>query len=144
MNNEIYIRFEEGMPKGTAQEKGECIKYRIQNGKRVPYIHHYKKDKVASMRRLFELSLMKYRPKQPSEKPIKLEVYFFFDVTNRKLWGKYKTKRPDCDNYIKELKDAMTSVGFWKDDAQVCELKIVKRYSEKATIVIRVEELKDG
>lgn len=141
MTNEIFLHFESGMPTGTAQEKGECIRYRIVDGRRVPYIHHFKKPEVEAMRRIFELSLKKHRPKKPAEGPVRLKVILYFDVKERKLWGKYKTKRPDCDNYVKELKDAMTSVGFWNDDAQVVDLRVVKYYAEKATIFIQWEEL---
>ena len=45
-SNEFYLRFENGMPKGTSQEKGECIRYKISGGRRVPYIHHFKKATI--------------------------------------------------------------------------------------------------
>jgi Holliday junction resolvase RusA-like endonuclease len=141
MKSDFILRFDEGMPKGTAQEKGECIRYKIENGKRVPYIHHFKKDNVDAMRREFELKLKRFRPARPSDAPIRLTVFLFFDIKTKKLWGQYKTKRPDADNYIKELKDAMTTTGFWHDDAQVADLRIVKKYAEKASIYIRVEEM---
>jgi len=85
-----------------------------------------------------------YRPKEPSERPIRLTVCLYFDISKpKKLWGQYKTTRPDCDNYVKEIKDVMTELGFWKDDAQVVDLHVIKRYSEKATIYIQLEELDD-
>lgn len=142
MKNEIALFFENGLPKGTAQEKGERIAYRVINGRRVPYIQHYKKSQVSAMRREFELRLKPFAPKRPSDKPIKLMVVLFFDIkTPKKAWGTYKTTRPDCDNYVKEIKDAMTTTGFWIDDAQVADLRVIKRYAEKGEIYIRVEEL---
>lgn len=144
MKNEIYLRFEEGLPAGTAQVKGECIKYTYKDGKRVPYIHHYKKSNVSVARQLFEYKLKQNRPKEKLTGPIGLHVSFFFAIKRpQKLWGTYKTTRPDLDNYVKELIDAMTSVGFWEDDAQIAELKVSKRYAEKGTIVIRWEELEE-
>lgn len=141
MKNEIILNFENGMPSGTAQEKGECIRYKIVNGRRVPYIHHFKKPEVEAMRRIFELKLKRYRPEKPAGGPVRLKVILYFDIKERKLWGNYKTTRPDCDNYVKELKDAMTTVGFWRDDAQVVDLQVVKRYADKATIFIEWEGL---
>ena len=141
MNNNFFLKFENGMPKGTAQEKGECIRYKISNGKRVPYIHHFKKNTVSAMRQEFELKLKKHRPKEPISGPVRLTDLLYFDVKDRALWGKYKPRRPDCSNFVKELEDAMTSVGFWFDDSQVVELKVAKWYAEKATIWIKVEEL---
>lgn len=140
--HDILLRFPSGMPKGTAQEKGECIRYRITNGKRVPYIHHFKKENIASARKEFEIKLKRFRPATPSTAPIRLQVYLFFDIKGpKKVWGTYKTTRPDCSNFIKELEDAMTACGFWKDDSQVAELKVQKRWASDASIFIRWEEL---
>lgn len=142
MTNSFFLNFENGMPKGSAQQKGECIRYKIMNGKRVPYIHHFKKATVEGMRAEFELKLKRYRPKTTSEAPIKLVIMLYFDIKGpKRLWGTYKTTKPDLDNYAKELIDAMTSVGFWKDDAQVTDLKITKRYAGTASIFIQWEEL---
>ena len=141
MNNNFFLNFENGMPKGTAQEKGERIAYKINNGRRVPYIQHYKKKTIGAVRQEYELKLKRFRPKKPAEGPIKLTAIFYFDVKNRKLWGQPKTTRADCSNIVKELEDAMTAVGFWRDDSQIVELRVAKWYAEKATIYIKVEEL---
>ena len=142
MKLEFYLHFENGMPKGTAQQKGETIKFRRNEaGKLVPYIKHYRTEKVSAERGQFILRMKRYAPKKRIEGPVRLTVLLYFDVKDRKLWGKYKPTRPDCDNYVKEIKDAMTVSRFWKDDNQVVELRVVKRYAEKASIYIRVEEL---
>jgi Holliday junction resolvase RusA-like endonuclease len=144
MKIEFYLHFENGMPKGTAQQKGETIKYRRnQAGKVVPYIKHYRTDKVSAERGLFIYGMKRHAPKEPIEGPVKLAVFLFFDVKDRTLWGKYKPTRPDCDNYVKEIKDAMTASRFWNDDNQVVDLRVVKRYAEKATIYIRLEDPND-
>lgn len=137
MTNEFYLHFDEGMPRTTSQQKGERVIYK--NGK--PVIIHYKKDKVASARHYFILKLKPHRPAEPSLNPIKLTVYFYFDVKNKKLWGKPKASKPDNSNFIKEFEDAMTAVGFWRDDAQVYDLRVVKYYAEKATVLVRYEEV---
>ena len=137
--NTFTINFENGLPKGTAQQKGEAIQYR--NG--VPYIQHYKKDKVSAMRQEFVLRLKRHAPKHPTEKPVFLRVWLCFSVTKKELWGKYKTTRPDADGYIKEFLDAMTDCGFWLDDAQVCRLEIIKTYAERAAITITFGELEE-
>lgn len=144
MKNEIYLKFENGMPKGTSQQKGECIRYKIINGKRIAYIHHFKKENVEAMRKEFEYKLKRYRPAEPYDGPVSLFVIFYYDIkTPKKLWGKYKTKKPDVDNAAKELIDAMTSCRFWHDDAQIADLHLVKYYAEKAAIYIRVEGLEN-
>ena len=144
MKTNITMTFGRGMPTGTAQQKGEQIRYKFVNGKRVPYVHHFKKQSVNDSRVQFIIGLGPYRPKEPSDKPIRLTINLYFDVKNKKLWGQYKTTRPDCDNYVKELTDVMTQLKFWHDDAQVVELKVSKRYADSAWISITVEELKGG
>lgn len=137
MINIFTLNFENGMPKGTAQQKGEAIRYK--NG--APYIQHYKKDKVSAMRQEFALRLKRFAPRNPAAGPVRLYVCFHFDVKDRKLWGKYKTTRPDADNIIKELKDAMTACRFWNDDSQVARLEVVKKYAHTGFIEIEVEDL---
>ena len=148
MKHEFYLHFDQGLPRTTAQEKGETIKYkmvRTQKGiKKVPYIAHFRKPEVEAVRTLFAYKLKPFRPKTPSLLPIKLEIIIYFDVKDKSLWGRYKPTKPDAENFCKELQDVMTLLGWWCDDSQVVDLHIVKYYAEKATIFIRWEELSDG
>lgn len=140
MTQRMILMFENGLPRATAQQRGEKIR-RKANGQ--AYIQHYRKPKVQALRTMLGYQLKRYAPAKPSEAPIRLIVFVGFDVKDKKLWGKYKTTRPDGDNYIKELKDVMTALGFWKDDAQVVDERIVRTYSEKGSITIQLEELKE-
>ena len=141
MKLEFIMRFPDGMPKGTSQQKGEKVGFRKDGS---TYIHHYTKNKVATAATLFALQLKKNRPAKPMEGPIKLFVVFYFNVKRpKKLWGKYKTTKPDTDNYLKLLKDVMTKQGFWTDDAQVADEHVIKRFAEEASIYIRVEEAEE-
>lgn len=137
MNKSFILQFEEGMPKGTAQQKGMAIRYK--NGR--PYIQHYKKDKVDSARQAFIYKLKRYAPATPSESPVRLNIWLCFDVKDRHLWCKYKPTRPDADGYVKEFIDAMGECGFFKDDSQVVDLRVIKTYAEKASIFVQWEEL---
>ena len=144
MKIEMFLNFKT-MPTGTAQLKGERIKYKFQDGRKVPYIDHYRKTEVQAARNQFTIAMKPYRPKQPSDHPIKLTVLLCFDIKRpKKLWGTYKTTRPDCDNYVKEIKDVMTELKFWNDDAQVVDLRVIKRYAEKATIYICMDEIDES
>lgn len=145
MKTEFYLHFPEGLPRATSQEKGEAIRYKRVDGRILPYIDHYRKPKVQALRNELTLKMKRYRPEQTSEKPIRLTVILYFDIkAPKKLWGTYKTTKPDCDNYVKEIKDVMTLLKFWKDDNQVVDLRVVKYFAEKGTIFIRMEELEDG
>ncbi len=41
--------------------------------------------------------------------------------------------KPDADNYAKAVMDALSQIGVWRDDAQVCELFVIKRYTNHLT-----------
>lgn len=145
MKTEFYLHFPEGLPRTTSQMKGEAIRYKKVDERILPYIDHYRKPKVQALRNELTLKMKRYRPKETSEKPIRLTVILYFDIkAPKKLWGTYKTTKPDCDNYVKEIKDVMTLLKFWKDDNQVVDLRVVKYFAEKGTIFIRMEELEDG
>lgn len=131
MKDQFYLHFDT-MPSATAQQKG----VRIVHGKPM----FYEKAEVKTARQMFTLALKPHAPKTPSDKPIKLYVWFAFDVKDKKLWGQYKPTRPDTDNSLKLLKDCMTGL-FFKDDSQVVDEQVIKTYAEKATIMIRWEEI---
>ena len=123
------------MPKATAQQKGVYVR----NGKP----HFYEKSSIEGARRIFTYALKPHAPQGRSVMPIKLYIWFVFDIKDKAKWGKYKTTKPDTDNYLKLFKDCMTDVGFWIDDSQVVDEHCVKTYGEKASIFVRWQELGD-
>lgn len=50
------------------------------------------------------------------------------------------TKKPDTDNVIKALCDGMNGV-VWRDDVQVVELRVSKRFAEVPGVVVSVAPL---
>ena len=53
---------------------------------------------------------------------------------------RYPTGRPDLDNIEKLACDALNGI-VWRDDALVCEVAMIKRYSERPGIDVTVETL---
>ena len=89
--------------------------------------------------------LAKSAPK--SDKPLFLKCRFCFEVP--KSWSKvkkantyYHTGKPDLDNLVKALKDALNGV-IYVDDAQVCRLDAEKHYGERNFVRCEVYELCD-
>ena len=123
-------------PTATAQQKGE----RVVGG----YIHHYKKKNVARAEAILRDALLPYVPAEPIvDKPIMLIVSWLFPYPksakkHRPGWRRWKITRPDTDNLNKMLKDVMTDMGFWKDDALICMEYIQKLYSDEPGIIVSV------
>lgn len=83
-----------------------------------------------------------YRPAKPMAGAVRLKVILCYHTDDEKKWHKYKTTRPDGDNLLKIIKDAMTKAGYWKDDAQVAVEYINRQYVRASDYVdIEVEEL---
>ncbi len=50
------------------------------------------------------------------------------------------TKKPDCDNVIKIILDALNGV-LYEDDAQVCRVNFEKLYSDKPCVSISIKTI---
>ena len=86
-------------------------------------------------------ALAPHRPPAPLTGPVRLVVKWCFPLTGRHRSGDYKTTKPDTDNLQKALKDQMTRLGYWKDDAQVCSEIVEKFWADPCGVYIVVEEL---
>lgn len=99
----------------------------------------YEPPRLAAARKLLTLHLKPHRPREPFTGPVRLMARWCFPKgRHREGW---KTTRPDTDNSQKLLKDCMTDVGFWKDDALVCVEHVEKVWSGKPGIYIRIDKL---
>ena len=78
---------------------------------------------------------------KPLECPLKVEV--MIGRTRPKSAPKrikHPSTRPDIDNYLKLLFDAMNSVVF-KDDGQIVKITACKHFSEKPGISVNLEDV---
>ena len=55
---------------------------------------------------------------------------------------KEHTRKPDLDNLVKAVKDALKGVCY-KDDAQIVELVATKQYNENTGVMINIATIKD-
>ncbi len=84
----------------------------------------------------------------PTGTPVKITCSFMFPIPaswskkkREALKGELHTKKPDLDNLVKFVKDAMNRVA-WEDDSQVCVYgPCVKRWAEKPCTIIVIEAL---
>ncbi|MBR3270798.1 MAG: RusA family crossover junction endodeoxyribonuclease [Clostridia bacterium] len=123
-------------PTKTQQEHKVGIR---QNGK--PYF--YEDYDLKQVRHQLNKALLPFAPDKPFKNAIRLTVKWCFPSGGHPD-GSYKTTKPDTDNLNKMLKDEMTKLGFWKDDALVASEVIEKFWADIPGIFINIEELKDG
>lgn len=103
--------------------------------------------------KLYEYSLRQwfireYPNFKPIESRVKVTIIAYFSVpksTSKKKEAEMlnqnisPTKKPDIDNIIKIVLDAMNKFAF-RDDTQVTELEIKKKYDKTPRIYIKIEE----
>lgn len=119
-------------PTQTHQEK----QVTVQKGKPV----FYDPEELKAARIKLRDYLAKHRPDAPMDCGVRLIVKWCFPRGERPD-GSYRITKPDTDNLQKMLKDVMTDLGFWVDDARVASEIVEKFWTEIPGIFIRVEEL---
>lgn len=119
-------------PTVTHQEK----KVHVVDGRPV----FYEPSELKAARQKLVAHLGQHVPKEPYYCGIRLIVKWCFPKGKNKD-GAYKTTKPDTDNLQKLLKDCMTLVGYWEDDALVVSEIVEKFWAEVPGIYIRIEEV---
>ena len=69
-----------------------------------------------------------------------LSVTMLFQFKKPKKEKKHFTQRPDVDNLVKTVMDALNGVA-WEDDAQIVQLVAQKVYADIEGTLVSIEEL---
>lgn len=93
----------------------------------------YKPEKVKEAKRELIKYLRPFKPDVPYDGPIELHVIWRFPRGKRHKHLEWRITKPDTDNLEKLLKDCMTEVGFWKDDALVVRETAEKMWTDEPT-----------
>lgn len=91
----------------------------------------YKPEKLKQARSTIIKHLKPFKPKEPIEGPIELNVIWRFPKGKKHKHHEWRITKPDTDNLEKMLKDCMTEVGFWLDDAQVAVEHVEKVWTDE-------------
>lgn len=84
--------------------------------------------------------------------PLELTILAFFGVPKSASRVKHRqmvykeilpTKKPDSDNIIKIICDALNGLAY-EDDSQVCRVLFDKSYAETPKVKIEIREIKKG
>lgn len=96
------------------------------------------------------LAAREFVPMPPLVGPLRVDIEFRFSRPKSHYLTKglrqnaphWHTSRPDRDNLDKAVMDALTTIGFWCDDSQVCAGEVTKIYvEERPGAVITVTQL---
>lgn len=121
-------------PTATAQERQVAIVH----GKPV----FYQPEKLKEAKKILQLHLRPFKREEPLTGPVELHVSWLFPRGKRHKHKEWRVTKPDTDNLQKMLKDVMTDLGFWADDAQVVKEHVEKMWSDEPTgIYIEIIEL---
>lgn len=88
-------------------------------------------------------------PYQTLEGPLTVHISAYYEPpksTSKKNYAKMidntilPTKKPDIDNIAKVVLDALNGIAY-KDDTQVVNLNVIKRYSNEAYVQVKIERV---
>lgn len=76
--------------------------------------------------------------------PISMSITFVLPRPKARRKDLWVSVRPDLDNYIKAIMDALGKAQIYQDDGQICELYATKRYETEdlsPRIVVKIAQL---
>jgi len=87
--------------------------------------------------------------KQLGEGQIGIRVFMYYPIPKSATKGKRlamehnivrPTKKPDCDNVLKAIADALNGIAY-KDDSQIVSVFIAKLYDKEPRVEVEMESL---
>lgn len=109
-------------------------------------------DPSSKKKKEFLKQCLPFKPDKPYEQPLRVDMVFYFSrPKSHYRTGKYAhilkdtapmyhTSRNDADNCAKFVMDALNKV-FWKDDALVSYLSVIKKYDDNPRTEITITPL---
>lgn len=116
---------------------------------REPFVSTYTPPETRKAEADFATCAKQTRPRQAFAGAVRLRLLFVFPVPEswpqrrraEALAGRVPhTTKPDADNLLKLVKDALNGI-FWQDDKQIVEVEMRKRYGPAPCTVVDVEEI---
>lgn len=120
-------------PTKTHQEK----RVTLRNGNLV----FYESQELKEVRAKLTAYLARHIPAEKYTCAVRLVTKWCFGICGKHHNGEYRASKPDTDNLQKMIKDIMTHLGYWTDDALVASEIIEKFWADIPGIYIRIEEI---
>lgn len=130
-------------PKGTHQSALRILKNK--SGKQ--FVGKMSSSEGKKIQEMLIALLMPHKPTAPLTGPLQAQIAYAYPwrksepKKNRATGWKWKDTKPDADNLPKTLKDCMTRLGFWEDDAQVTQFLFEKAWADKPGIRVKIVRL---
>lgn len=115
------------------------------------FVKTYTPAETASYENLIKLQFKISCGDWYSEEPLKMKITAIHGIVKsatkkdkaKMLGGELKpTKKPDADNIVKIICDALNNIAY-RDDTQVVELEFKKVYGELEKVIVEIEEIKE-
>jgi crossover junction endodeoxyribonuclease RusA len=133
--NHFFVVYGEAIPKGSTRAF-------VVNGRAVTTNAN---KRTKDWQTLVSMAAQERRPDKPIEGAVDILINFYLprpkSVSEKKR--PLPIVRPDLDKLIRCVLDSLTGIYF-KDDAQVCEIKAIKRYDETPRVEIFVAGHRGG
>ena len=104
------------------------------------YPHAYTPKKTAQWEEFVRFQSLQYKPPGlPPTCPIEMSLTFWMPRPKslpKRVW--YHVKRPDVDNLIKSVMDALEGI-FYANDSQIYKLNVEKKYADNITSLVGVD-----
>jgi Holliday junction resolvase RusA-like endonuclease len=98
--------------------------------------HVYNPDTADAWKEEIKASFLPIR-RQPINEPVRLRVSFYLPAPKAMKINADTSvphgKKPDLDNLLKAVMDAMSNIGVWEDDALVYAVDSSKWYTREKT-----------
>lgn len=101
----------------------------------------YEPANLSEARATFEAYLAGSIPPVTFKGALQVTLIFSYQAKDQKQVDRPKATRPDADNLAKLPLDVMTKLGYWLDDGQICDLRVVKRYDKAEGLGVLIHEL---
>lgn len=124
-------------PTKTHQEKQ--VKIIFVDGEPKPQF--YEPPELKAARAKLQAHLGRHVPAKKYSTAVQLVVKWCFPIKGKHKNGEYKATKPDTDNLQKLLKDVMTDLGFWVDDALVASEVVEKFWADVPGIYIAIRDI---
>lgn len=101
----------------------------------------YDSPALARARESIEAAIAPHSPSRPLTGPLSVEVRWCYPLRGRHRQGDPYAQKPDIDNSVKALLDALVRLGFISDDRLIAELRVVQAWAEPPGVYVRCAEI---